>query len=165
MANTIEIKHVDNLGAQTLSEISKKTFKQTFEADNTEENMNEFLENSYNVQQLKSEMKDSNSDFYFLLLNNQPIGYSKIISNKDNFELERIYILQGNQRKGFGNLLMDHAISLAKLNHVSSINLGVWEHNENAKKFYAKQGFVKTGSHVFQLGDDPQTDFILNKKL
>ena len=43
--------------------------------------------------------------------------------------------------------------------------LGVWEQNEQAKEFYNKWGFEKFGEHIFMLGDDAQTDWLMQKKL
>ena len=43
--------------------------------------------------------------------------------------------------------------------------LGVWEHNQRAIEFYKKWGFEKFGTHIFQLGDDPQKDWLMLKKL
>ena len=36
--------------------------------------------------------------------------------------------------------------------------LGVWERNERAKAFYARQGFRQVGRQIFVVGSDPQTD-------
>jgi diamine N-acetyltransferase len=41
----------------------------------------------------------------------------------------------------------------------------VWERNFNAQAFYAKWGFEKFSEHTFWMGDDPQTDWLLKKKL
>ncbi|MEY3918157.1 MAG: Protease synthase and sporulation negative regulatory protein 1, partial [Bacteroidota bacterium] len=43
--------------------------------------------------------------------------------------------------------------------------LGVWEHNPRAIRFYEKQGFVKFDQHIFQLGDDEQTDILMKLSL
>jgi ribosomal protein S18 acetylase RimI-like enzyme len=43
--------------------------------------------------------------------------------------------------------------------------LGVWEHNPRAIAFYHKHGFVDVGDHVFLLGEDPQTDIIMELDL
>ena len=43
--------------------------------------------------------------------------------------------------------------------------LGVYENNLIAQKFYKKDGFTRVGQHVFQVGEDPQIDYILAKKL
>ena len=43
--------------------------------------------------------------------------------------------------------------------------LGVYEKNINAQHFYKRHGFKRVGQHVFQVGDDPQIDWLLLKKL
>jgi hypothetical protein len=39
--------------------------------------------------------------------------------------------------------------------------LGVWDRNSNARQFYAKNGFMPFGSHMFMLGNDEQKDILL----
>jgi ribosomal protein S18 acetylase RimI-like enzyme len=43
--------------------------------------------------------------------------------------------------------------------------LGVWEYNPRAQRFYEKNGFSVVGKHVFQLGEDPQTDLLMQMEL
>jgi ribosomal protein S18 acetylase RimI-like enzyme len=43
--------------------------------------------------------------------------------------------------------------------------LGVWEKNEKAIQFYKKWGFVQFDKHLFQLGDDAQTDIMMKLQL
>ena len=55
-------------------------------------------------------------------------------------------------------------MEVAKEQEKSSVWLGVWEKNDAALNFYKKLGFEAVGEHVFQLGDDPQRDIIMQKK-
>ena len=48
---------------------------------------------------------------------------------------------------------------------LKTIFLGVWEYNRRARRFYEKNGFYRIGQHIFVMGDDPQTDFLLRKDL
>ncbi|WP_125772303.1 GNAT family N-acetyltransferase [Companilactobacillus furfuricola] len=162
---TIEIKVLTESDLVELQQVSRQTFWDTFAEFNTPENMETFLTEAYSRKQLLSELKSSNSRFYFLKIDGKTAAYSKENLDEDGFELERIYVLKDFRRYGIGKLLLDHAISAAKLAQVKEIKLGVWEHNENAKAFYKKQGFKHRSKHVFQLGDDPQTDYILTKQL
>jgi ribosomal protein S18 acetylase RimI-like enzyme len=41
--------------------------------------------------------------------------------------------------------------------------LGVWEKNLRAISFYEKNGFIAFDQHIFQLGDDRQTDIMMKK--
>jgi ribosomal protein S18 acetylase RimI-like enzyme len=67
--------------------------------------------------------------------------------------------------KGVGRELMAAAIREAGQRGCDSVWLGVWEKNPRAIAFYKKWGFQEVGSHVFQLGDDLQTDFIMELML
>jgi ribosomal protein S18 acetylase RimI-like enzyme len=60
---------------------------------------------------------------------------------------------------------MEQAINIAIERGKKYVWLGVWEHNERAKKFYAKNGFYKIGQHSFFMGDDEQTDYIMRRNL
>jgi ribosomal protein S18 acetylase RimI-like enzyme len=39
--------------------------------------------------------------------------------------------------------------------------LGVWEENHRAIRFYTKNGFVVFDKHVFIMGNDEQTDLLM----
>ncbi len=57
--------------------------------------------------------------------------------------------------------VLDYAIE----NGFDTVWLGVWEYNHRAQAFYKKCGFEHVGEHIFQLGNDPQTDWIWQKKI
>lgn len=80
-------------------------------------------------------------------------------------EIERIYVVNDFQGKGFGNYLMDKAVSIAVERKKQYVWLGVWEKNEKAICFYKKNGFFEIGTHSFFMGDDEQTDYIMRKDL
>ena len=44
-----------------------------------------------------------------------------------------------------------------------TIYLGVWEHNPRAIAFYRKWRYEMAGSHIFQFGDEAQTDFWMQR--
>ncbi|MFC3157622.1 GNAT family N-acetyltransferase [Chryseobacterium arachidis] len=43
--------------------------------------------------------------------------------------------------------------------------LGVWEENLRAVNFYKKNGFIEFDKHIFRLGNDEQTDLMMQKIL
>jgi ribosomal protein S18 acetylase RimI-like enzyme len=80
-------------------------------------------------------------------------------------EIARIYAVQKSIGKGVGRALMQRCMELARQNNVTVIWLGVWEKNHKAIAFYTKWGFERFGEHVFMLGDDAQTDWLMKKVL
>lgn len=167
------IKAVNQADSKDLQTISKATFIETFGQDNTEEDLAEYLEKAYNQKQLIDEIKRTNSGFYFIYADQKIAGYLKLNINDaqmeeivDNaLEVERIYVLQQYQGLKLGKQLMEFAMQRAKVLNKAGIWLGVWEKNEKALRFYQHYGFQKISEHVFQLGQDKQTDFILYKEL
>lgn len=162
------IKDVDQL-----QEISSKTFYETFSADNTEENMKQYLETSLSTDRLKAELKNEEAEFYFAIIGNDVIGYLKInlgqaqteLKDQRALEIERIYVLQQFQGKKVGQLLYQKALEVAKQKDADYVWLGVWENNHRAINFYRKNGFTEFDKHIFKLGDDEQTDIMMKLQL
>lgn len=169
----ITIKKCSETDLQNLQDISTATFIETFEEHNTPEHMTAYLEKAFNGEQLKEELANPASHFFFALVDDEVAGYLKI--NTDDaqsedmgegaLEVERIYIGNKFQKLGLGKLLMERALESAGEMGKKRIWLGVWEHNRNAIAFYQKKGFVKTGAHSFFMGDDEQIDWIMVKEL
>lgn len=84
---------------------------------------------------------------------------------ENSLEIQRIYVLKTAKGRGIGSSFMSLAQEIAREKNLSCIWLGVWEHNEKAKEFYAKKGFYKFGEHIFTLGSDQQIDFLMKKDL
>lgn len=172
MSVTLDFISIESLSK--LVKLSVQTFEETFGHKNTKENMAWYFKTKMNSEQLKKELLHPNSDFYWILFRKKIIGYLKLNFNDaqtevvnlgESFEIERIYILSNFQRKGFGKDVLSKAISLGKNKGFSYLWLGVWEQNENAIAFYTKKGFEIFDRHVFQLGNDPQTDLLMGLKI
>lgn len=156
-----------------LQKLSIETYFETFEKFNSKENMDAYLADAFNLPKLEKELCDPNCAFYFLFCDGQPAGYLKTnevpsqtdIHDPRSLEIERFYILPAYQGAGMGQLMMDFALGEAIARKKEYVWLGVWEHNEKAKRFYNKNGFYKIGTHSFVMGDDHQTDLVLRKDL
>jgi ribosomal protein S18 acetylase RimI-like enzyme len=169
----ISIEKVTPADINPLQTIGKQTFVQTFAQHNSEQNMIQYLNESFNQQKLSDEISQDGSEFYFAKTGGEVIGYLKInaggsqteIQASNALEIERIYVLQEYHGKKVGQLLYEWAIQIAGNRKVDYVWLGVWEHNAKAIRFYEKNGFVPFSKHVFRLGDDEQTDIMMKKNL
>jgi len=169
------IKRVTEADAGVLAALSAATFFDTFKGTCTVADMNRFLETNFNIDQVKTELLNTNDLFYFAELEGKPVGYLRIMEDYESFpmmrkwkalELKRIYVDKDYHGKGIAQSLMQFMETYAADNHFEVIWLGVWEHNERAKKFYAKYGFIDSGyKHDFPIGSTPQTDHWLWKFL
>ncbi len=171
--DVIKISKVGINEVEQLQAISRSTFAQTFDEHNDAEDMKAYLDTSFAIDKLTTEITNPNSEFYFAIDNEIIIGYLKIntssaqTENKDAnaFEIERIYVDQAYLGKKIGQLLFQKAIDLAKVKKASYVWLGVWEENHRALAFYKKNGFIPFDKHIFKLGNDEQTDIMMKLQL
>lgn len=158
---------------KTLQTIGKQTFFETFAADNTEEDMEKYLEKNFTVEKITKELNNPESTFFIAWQDTDAIGYLKLntgaaqteLQDDTALEIERIYVKSDYHGKKIGQILYDKALETANAQHKKSIWLGVWEENLRAIKFYEKNGFVAFDKHIFKMGDDEQTDIMMRKTL
>jgi ribosomal protein S18 acetylase RimI-like enzyme len=156
--------------AAKLAEFGARTFYESFAADNTPEDMRQYLESSFSPRQQLAEIRDPDIDtlvavdaskrwagFAQLRAGKTPMG----VPEKGSKELWRFYVDKAWHGHGVAATLMDAAKQRARRRGASSLWLGVWERNARAQAFYRKQGFSKVGNQVFVVGSDPQTDDVL----
>ena len=75
--------------------------------------------------------------------NNQVIGFISYSLIYERAELNYIVTDKDYRRRGIGQKLLDAALMDLKNNKVESFSLEVSIHNQNAIKFYLKNGFEK----------------------
>ncbi len=156
--------------ASQLSTLAAVTFRDTFEALNTPEDMDEHLRTHYGAPQQAAEIADPAT---IMLLAEEEggelIGFAQLVvgstaacvAGEAPVELQRLYVTRAFQGRGVAQSLMDSALAAARARGARTIWLGVWEHNPRAVAFYRKYGFERVGEHTFLLGRDAQTDWIM----
>lgn len=167
----ITIRRILIAEAPALSKMAKQTFYDTFTGTCTEEDMQAFLEQYYNLEQIRKELSNQDDYCFFAEINGEPVGYIRFMEDSSNFaevnkwkslELKRLYILKEYHGKGIAQKLMEFFIAFADEYQYELAWLGVWEYNFRAQKFYSKYGFINSGhTHDFPIGDTPQTDIYL----
>lgn len=158
---------------ETIQNIGRQTFAETFAESNSEEAMKTYLEESFSSEKVSSELNNPDSYFFIAWEEDIPVGYLKLNSGeaqtelKDDtsLEIERIYVKKSYHGQKVGQLLYDKALETAQSLGKSYLWLGVWEENLRAINFYRKNGFEEFGSHTFRLGDEDQTDLMMKKIL
>lgn len=104
---------------------------------------------SYNRIALKVEdiIFDENQDYYiddgsvFLLYNQQYIGYGQIIKENNKLSIVNFGVIKKYRKLGYGTLLLNHLIKLAKLYGTQKLYLKVDCENFSAQKLYYRLGF------------------------
>jgi GNAT superfamily N-acetyltransferase len=173
MKQRIDIRYATATDNVLLAELGARTFQDTFSEDNTLENMAAYLAASYSPEIQAADIADPSAVFMIAEIAGAAAGYAQLraseppscITGSRPIELVRLYARQEWIGYGVGAALMHACIAEAKRRGCDTLWLGVWEHNGRARTFYSRWGFQQVGEHIFQLGNDPQTDFLLQRAL
>lgn len=96
---TITVRECRLEEIDALINISKKTFDETFRADNTAENMAHYLKTAFTVEKMKKELHNPQSKFFFAMSEDEVAGYLKVNvgaaqseeMGDDQLEVENLY--------------------------------------------------------------------------
>lgn len=152
-----------------LAELARRTFYDTFAATNNADDMAVHLARAYGVEQQASELRDPEILTLIAEADGAAIGYAQLkaghvpecVTGGQPMELWRFYLSREWHGRGVAQPLMERVKAAARERGAKTLWLGVWEHNDRARGFYAKCGFVEAGQHIFLFGTDPQTDVVM----
>jgi diamine N-acetyltransferase len=155
--------------AAPLAELAERTFRETFGAMNSAEDMELHRQVSFSEALQAGEI--SSPDMVTLVSESEGmlIGFAQLrwddapacVSALSPGEIQRLYVLSDWHGKGIAGQLMNACIDEMKARGSDVVWLGVWERNPRAIAFYRKFGFTEVGNHVFQLGNDIQRDIVM----
>lgn len=177
-AAAVTIRRAILADATALSALGATTFNETFESENTSEDMAAYLSEAFTPARQRAEIADPAS---IVLVAEQLtgsgggalVGYAHVVegpvpdavNGPAPMELKRLYVARAWHGQGVAQGLMDAAIDAARARGARTLWLGVWERNPRAIAFYGKYGFTRVGEHTFVLGTDAQTDWLLARPL
>lgn len=164
------IRHAVPADAPALAALGERTFRDTFAADNTPENIAMHLAATYSAARQASELADPRRRTLVAVTDaGELIGFAQLlagdvppsVTGPAPIEVLRLYVDSGYHGRGVAHALMAALLEAAADHGARTIWLGVWERNPRAIAFYRKWGFEDVGSHDFLLGSDRQTDRVM----
>jgi len=169
----MQVRRASAADAATLAALAERTFRDTFTEVNTPENMAAHAAASYGIDKQREEIESDRIRTLLVELDGVVAGYAQLrnghrpdcVSAENAIELWRFYIDRNGIGRGLAQRLMQAVVVEAAEWNGRALWLGVWEHNRRAIAFYRKCGFIEVGAHVFRLGDDAQTDLIMQREL
>jgi diamine N-acetyltransferase len=172
MAISLRIAGVSD--APIVSELAARLFEQTFGAENTPEDMSDYLSSVFRPDLQMAELADPTRATLIAEDDaRMAVGYAMVVREsrepsidaRQPAEIQRIYVDRSLHGSGAGRQLMNACIEQARAWGADAIWLAVWERNPRAIAFYEKNGFRRTGRKTFQLGADLQHDFVMARNL
>ena len=170
----VSIRKAEKADAETVADIGRKTFYETWRSVNTEEDLQMYLLKSFNTKEIAEEIQNQGVIIFLLAyVANEVAGYAKLrndrnhdqLKGKRSIEMERIYVLKKFQDKKIGKALMDESLSISNREKYELIWLGVNQENFKAIDFYKRYGFEIFGTKKFILGTAIDEDYLMKKEL
>ncbi|MEO7457533.1 MAG: GNAT family N-acetyltransferase [Gemmatimonadaceae bacterium] len=155
--------------AALLADLARSTFVDTFAADNTADDMRDYVASAFGEESQRAELADERNTVFLAERDGETVGYMVLrdgdvpsfVAPGDAIEIARLYAIRRLIGAGIGASLMQCALSEAASRGKQVIWLGVWERNVRAIAFYARWGFRDVGTQSFQLGSDVQQDRVM----
>lgn len=171
----LSIRQANVKDAEMLAKIGWQAFDEAFGAHpkNHPDDMKLYRDEYFSSARIETDLSTEKIFYFIAEIDGEAAGYAKIqfdsredcLATGKTIELCRLYALDKFIGKGVGKSLMLKFLDLGKENNCEIAWLGVWEFNFRAQEFYRKFDFEKCGEHVFQLGNDPQIDWVMQRKL
>lgn len=167
------IRQATEADAASLAALAERTFRETFAQMNRAEDIDVHCRNSYGDSIQAAEIRDPGRTTLVCHVRDSLIAYGQLrwasapscVVATRPAEVQRLYVDAPWHGKGVADALMASLLDTAVAGGADVAWLGVWEKNPRAISFYAKSGFAVVGDHVFVLGNDPQRDLVLAKRL
>ncbi len=156
--------------AAALSAFARDIFIRTFGPDNDPADTDAYAAGAFSTAQQASEIAEPGS-FTLLAVNDADaiLAYAHVAPGPPDrvtvgdapIEIKRFYVAHHQHGRGLARALMDAVFDQARQLGARTVWLGVWERNPRAIAFYHKLDFEQAGTQPFMLGNDLQTDWVM----
>lgn len=168
-SHAVRIRPATLADAATLTELGARTFRDSFAADNTPEDMEAFLASHYRPEIQEAELKDPRNLYLLAEVSGVPAGFALLrdgareqcVQAERPLNLYRLYVDRPFLGARVGAALMLRCLEEGRTRRHDVLWLGVWERNARARAFYSRWGFTEVGEMHFLLGNDLQRDLVL----
>ena len=112
------------------------------------------LAQRYNPAVVREELARGDLWWDKLLVNGRMVGFASYFLLRDTgaMKLDKLYVHPAHQRSGYGRMLVDRAVTMARACGCDALVLAVNKHNAAALAAYARHGFAVVDSVVKDIG-------------
>jgi len=159
--------------APWLADLAERTFRETYTAYNTPEDMERYVADHFAPELQAAELSDPRFVTLVAEVEGRPAAYAQLghrpappgVTGAEPMEIVRFYVDRPWHGQGLAQELMRAAAEYAQAAGARTLWLGVWERNPRAIAFYRKSGFTEVGTQTFVLGRDHQRDLVLERPI
>ncbi|WP_348645897.1 GNAT family N-acetyltransferase [Rhizobium laguerreae] len=154
--------------AGALSKFAARLFRATYSSNTAAADLDAYIYKNFNRERQQAEIVDLSAAVFLATTDDLIIEFAQVVVGSTESRsalLNRIYIDAEWRGSGLANDLLDTVVSESAQRGVTRLELTVFERNARAIAFYKRAGFAATGSTTFAVGDDLQTDVVMEMDL
>ena len=152
MQPTVIIREAVAEDISIIRSIAEATWPSAYSHIISKEQLDFMLDWMYSDASLQEQM-NTGDQFFLAEYDQQIIGFASVKKGKEGIsKLNKLYVLPNIQKTGAGKALLNKAISYAKENASTRLQLHV-NRNNTAKDFYEKNGFTVIQEADFPIGN------------
>lgn len=152
MSLTLKLVKLRRKEIPDVQQLAREIWEEHYIKILSQQQIDYMLDMFYSTEKIESEMRHGVS-WEMLWENEKPIGYLSCKIEPEKIHISKIYLKAEARGKGYGKLLLNRIIELAKENQKKSIYLNVNKHNTDSIAFYERNGFQKINEGVFEIGN------------
>ena len=163
---TISCRDASVADAALLSDLSRRTFVETFGHLYRPEDLAAFLA-KFDDSGWRGELENPTYQVRLAEADGEAVGFAKlgpldlpVEPRRPALELKQLYLLTAWRGHGIAPLLMDWLLGEARRRGADELYLSVWTENHRARRFYARYGFTYVAPYAFMVGEQADADEI-----
>lgn len=168
MTGSFVIRRASQSDAGALSDFAARLFRATYSSDTPAADLDAYIDKNFSMERQQAEIADLSAAVFLATVDDLIIGYAHLVVKSADSRpalLNRIYVDAEWRGRGLANDLLDAVLSESAQRGATQLELTVFERNTRAIAFYKRAGFAATGSTTFAVGEDLQTDFVMEMDL
>ncbi|GAB3535115.1 GNAT family N-acetyltransferase [Pontibacter brevis] len=164
MNTSYSIRHATEADISTIHSLAKAIWAPTYSSILSQEQVDYMFGVIYQEEALVKQMQEGQT-FLLMFEEEKPVGFAAY-SVKDRaagvYKLNKIYLLPGEQGKGFGTALLSAAEEEVKQQGARVLDLNVNRYNK-AKQFYERCGYQVHLQEDIPIGPYWMNDYVMRK--
>jgi GNAT superfamily N-acetyltransferase len=164
--STVIIRRAAEADAEVLASFGARLFASTYGEDTPAAELAAYLSGHFSPDLQRAEIIDP-SGCVFVATDeaDQLIGYAHAIKEGEAMLLTRLYLEQRVRGTGLAARLLHAIETQCQGLGLQTLRLSVFDKNARAIAFYQRSGFATVGTASFHIGEDVQSDLIMEKSL
>lgn len=158
------VKQVARGDAAAISALAREIWYPHYSAIISRAQIEYMLAQRYDPEVIRGELARGDAWWDKLLVNGLMTGFAScfLTETPGEMKLDKLYVHHDHQRKGYGGMLLDRVLGIARAHGCATLMLAVNKHNQTAIAAYRKYGFRIAESVVKDIGGGfVMDDFIM----